>query len=704
MKNVKKNETAQVNLDLYKFVLSLVPTFIEIKASDIDNAIENALGKISEFVKSDRSYIYLFEDNNKRLTLTHKYYQSGIKEKITAHDRVDSEDFNWLIQPLLNNETVNILSINDLPGKASSIRAIMEVEKTKSMILHPFNSHDSIHGIIGLDNVTNDQHFREDIEDILRLAGEIFASAIHRRNLIARNIKMEERYATLFSESEDVVFISTPEGRFLDINLAGAKMFGYSSVEEVLKINIDERFYFNAKDRKKFQEVMKTKGRVKDYELTIKNKAGEKIFISETSTAVRDERGKIIAYQGIMRDETYKRQLEQQLFQAKKMESIGMLAGGIAHDFNNILTTIRGYADLMMMNLKSTDSIFKDVDNIINGVKRAEDLIRQLLGFSRRQMIEPKVIDINKVITELHTMLSRLISDDIKFDLKLKDDLDFIKADPVQIQQILVNLVANAGHAIKKQENKSSGKKLRISTSEFTITREMLGQYPGSREGKYIQINISDTGIGMSDETKQNIFEPFFSTKKEGEGTGLGLATVYGIVKQNKGYIYIDSQKGEGTTFKILWPIAEVQQREETRIDTQIIFNERNETIMFVEDDSDVRSLASQALKTFGYFVIEAANGREALDIINKDKLINKIDLVISDIVMPEMDGEELAKNLREMNPDIRILLCSGFTDSRISMRESKSKTGYHFLPKPYTLKNLEKTIRTIINGQEHPS
>jgi len=313
-------------------------------------------------------------------------------------------------------------------------------------------------------------------------------------------------------------------------------------------------------------------------------------------------------------------------------------------------------------------------------------------------MIEPKVIGINKVITDLHTMLDRLISDDIAFDLNLRENLPFIKADPVQIQQILVNLVVNAGHAIKKQEDKTKGKKIRISTDEFSITKEMIAQFPGSREGKYIQIGIADTGIGMSDETKQNIFEPFFSTKKEGEGTGLGLATVYGIVKQNKSYIYIDSQKGEGTTFKIFWPVAEVQIRDETRIDTQIQFQTRTETILFVEDDKDVRNLASEVLNTFGYKVIEAENGRQALDIITKDSLIDKIDLVISDIVMPEMDGEELAENLREINPDIKILLCSGFTDSRVTMRESKNRKGYHFLPKPYTIKNLEKMIRSILS------
>jgi PAS domain S-box-containing protein len=697
-KKSNSKEKLQISTEVQEFILSLARKFIEIKASEINDSIENALGDISKFVNSDRCYIYLFEDSQQRLTLSHKSYRSGIKEKIAQHDQVNGEDFKWFIKPLLENQAIKIVSVTDLPDKASTLKAIMEVENTQSMIAQPINVNGAVSGFLGLDQVDSEVSFSEEISGLLKLSGDIFASAIHRYDHIAQSMRMEEKYSHLFTEIEDIVFISNPEGRFIDINPAGAKMFGYSSVKEVMDLDIQKAFYVNPKDREKYKNEMQTKGRVKDYELIIKNKKGEDVYVSETSSAVKDENGVVIAYQGILRDVTYQRQLEHRLFQAKKMESIGMLAGGIAHDFNNILTTIRGYADLMMMNLKSTDPLFNDVDSIIKGVKRAEDLIRQLLAFSRRQMIEPKVIDINKVISDLHTMLNRLISDDIAFDLKLREGLAYIKADPIQIQQILVNLVANANHAINKQADKAIGKKIRISTNEIQITKEETAQYPGSQEGDYIEIEISDTGIGMNEETKQSIFEPFFSTKKEGEGTGLGLATVYGIVKQNKSFIYIDSHKGDGTTFKIFWPFAEVQKRDETRIDTQIQIEKRSETILFVEDDADVRTLACQALTTFGYSVIEASNGKEALDLVNKEYLIDKIDLVISDIVMPEMNGEELAEHLRDLKSDINILLCSGFTDSRVATREGGDRGGNHFLPKPYTIKNLEKMIRSILN------
>jgi signal transduction histidine kinase/ActR/RegA family two-component response regulator len=466
---------------------------------------------------------------------------------------------------------------------------------------------------------------------------------------------------------------------------------------DILNINVTD-LYYNSDDRSKYKKLIKADGQVKDYELVLKDVNGNKIHVLENSMALRDDDDEIIAYQGILRDVTEKRLLEQQLFQAKKMESIGLLAGGVAHDFNNILTTISGYAELMMLDIDEKHPFYKDVGSILQGVKRAEELIRQLLAFGRKQMIEPKIIDINKVISELHSMLKRLIPEDIAFELTLRDNISFIKADPVQIQQTLVNLVVNAGHAISKQENKDRGKNINISTNQINVDKSFAKAYPGLYEGNYITISVEDSGIGMNEETKLHIFEPFFSTKKEGEGTGLGLATVYGIVKQNHGNIYIDSVPGQGATFKIFWPSSQAKSRDETQIEPRIEITKRSDTLLFVEDDTNVRELACKALASFGYKVITAANGQEALDMVNREYLANKIDLVISDIVMPEMSGDELAFKLRELNPAIKILLCSGFTDSRVSLGEYQKKNAFYFLPKPYSIKKLESRIQEIIN------
>jgi len=695
---IGKSTDAQ-RLEISRILLSIAFKFIDVTPDEIDDLLENSLAVVADFVHADRSYIYLFEDDNKRLKLTHRFNASDIKEKIPQHDRVDSEDFHWVINPILNISVVNIFSADELPAKASTIRAIMEVEKTQSMTLCPINSNQSVIGFIGLDSVREKRKFSDDIVSMLKICGSIFAKALHHKHSTRTNLRAEQRFKRLFADIEDVVFITTPEGKFLEINPAGAKLFGYS-IRDLMNLNIEEDLYVNPEERKKYKKAINSNGQVRDYELELKTREGGKIFVLATAKAVKDKNGKIVAYQGILRDVTYKRQLEQQLFQAKKMESIGMLAGGVAHDFNNILTTIIGNAELSQMELDKSHPVYHNIENIIIGVRRAEDLIHQLLAFSRRQMIEPKIVDINKEITDLHSMLERLISEDIRFELGLKKDLSYIKADPVQIQQVLVNLIVNANYAIKKQKDRSRPKKIRIITDELVLNKEFTEQYAGSREGNFILIAVQDTGIGMDEETKENIFEPFYSTKKEGEGTGLGLSTVYGIVKQNSGNIYIESDPGKGTTFKIYWPVSPDQKKPDRKPDTEIKFQKRTESILFVEDDIHVRELMCKALRTFGYNIVEAENGKEALKKIQQDSLAYKLDLLITDIVMPEMSGEELAQCMKELNPEVRVLLCSGFTDSRISMQETNGKNGHYFLAKPYTLKRLEKKIRSILDNQ----
>jgi two-component system cell cycle sensor histidine kinase/response regulator CckA len=697
--NLNKNNRVDADCQrIEEILLSLALKFIESAPGKTDELIASGLALIAESIKADRCFLYLFQEDYKRLVLTHKFNQEGVREKIPQHDQVDKEDFAWLIGPILKKLMVYIPSTAELPSKASTIKAIMEVEKTKSTILYPFGSNNKVLGILGVDSVQKEKQFPEDVDRLLKMGGNIFASALSRQNSRESVSRNEERYRTLFAEMEDVVFISTPQGKILEINPAGAKMFGYSSVNEMVGLDIEQDLYLKPADRKKYKEIMSRKGQVKDYDLVLKRKDGKKIVVTETGTVVKNDSGDIVAYQGILRDITYKRQLEEQLLQAQKMESIGLLAGGVAHDFNNILTTISGYAELIMMDMQNSDKHYSDLESIINGCQRAEDLIRQLLAFSRRQMIEPKVVDINRLISELNAMLVRLIPDDIKLELKLKKTLSCVKADTVQIQQILVNLVINAGYAIKKQKDISNGKRIRIVTDEKTVTKKMSNQFPDLQLGKFVVIAVEDTGVGMDENTKKKIFEPFFSTKKDGEGTGLGLSTVYGIIKQNNGNIYIESEPGRGSTFKVFWPASDQKEKIEFDLEADIQMHNRSETILFVEDDVHVRKWACNALKSFGYTIIEAEHGKHALELIKKEFLADRIDLVISDIVMPEMGGEELADSIREINPEINIILCSGFTDSRISMKDTHGENGYKFLPKPYTIKKLEKKVRGVLS------
>ena len=680
-----------------QWLLDMALGLMHTSPEKIGEMIRSILNDIGIYTGCDRVYIYEFEHNARLLTLKHAYYREGAGEKITSISQVDREEFAWLIGPIRQFRTVKIQTPSDLPSKAKAIAYLMQTEKTMSMLMHPLGRGTDVFGILGVDIANKPRVFSDDTIYLVDRMARILGGTMRAGNINRHEIAMEQRFKTLFSAIEDVVFISTPEGKFLEINPAGAKLFGYPSVHAVYQLDIGRDLYINSADRQTYQEVMHTKGQVRDYELRLKRMNGEKIIIQETSTVVRDRNGNIKAYQGIMRDMTYKRQLEEQLMQAQKMESIGMLAGGIAHDFNNILTTINGYAELMQMQMDPADKFYNNLTNIIKGVKRSEDLIRQLLAFSRRQMIEPKVIDLNKEITDLHSMLRRLISEDIRFELGLSEKQVHIKADRIQLQQVLVNLVVNANHAIKKNKSEQQHA-IKISTSDIKLMKEFVAKNPGSREGHFVTIAVQDTGIGMDEQTRLKIFEPFFSTKGEGEGTGLGLATVYGIVKQNNGNIYVESSPGKGSKFTIYWPLTKDSTDTVSRIETELQFKRRSEAVLFVEDDINVRNLACNGLRAFGYTVYEAANGLEAVELISRKNLRDRIDILISDIVMPEMGGEELAGYISKLNPGIKILLCSGFTDSRIGLDDTTRGTHDAFLAKPYTLKNLEKKIRSLLD------
>jgi two-component system cell cycle sensor histidine kinase/response regulator CckA len=681
------------------FLVSLTIEYLDSSNEKIDQLIDDHLTKLASIAKADRCYIYQFDKNFQSVTLSHHFTAKGVKNKIPCHDQINSDDFSWLLESILKNSPLKVGSQSESTRQSGTLKAIMEVEKTQSMFLYPLYYGQRLIGMLGLDSTSHDLDIDQSREYLLTTAGKIFSAAIVKAELHISDMADDLKYKRLFTDIDDIIFISTPEGRIIDINPTGLELFGYKSLSEISAVDISQDLYQNPDDREKYKRIMDQTGRVKDYELSLKNRSGQKISVLETSVAVRDDQDKIIYYQGILRDVTRKRPLEEQIFQAKKLESIGMLAGGVAHDFNNILTTISGYAELILMDTDQSSKNYADLENILKGVKRAEDLIHQLLAFSRKQMIEPKIVDLNEVIKELHTMLSRLISEDIRFELNLKDNLNYIKADPVQIQQILVNLVVNANYAIKKLGETAVSKRITISTSDVDVNKKSISQYPGLLEGKYILISVIDTGMGMDEETQKNIFEPFFSTKKGGEGTGLGLSTVYGIVKQNQGNIYVESKPHRGTIFNIYWPTTAEAKTFEFRKDTDLQFRPHTETILFVEDDANVRELMCTGLKAMGYKVIEAENGRHAMETLKKKALINKIDLVISDIVMPEMGGEELADSLRKLNPDIKILLCSGFTDSRISMSETHTRNGYSFLPKPYTIKKMEKKITSILQN-----
>ncbi|HET6977972.1 MAG TPA: ATP-binding protein [Pyrinomonadaceae bacterium] len=382
---------------------------------------------------------------------------------------------------------------------------------------------------------------------------------------------------------------------------------------------------------------------------------------------------------------------EMQLIQSQKLEAVGRLAGGISHDFNNLLTVILGYSDIMKRSLEEDDPLRRNIDEIIRASERAASLTRQLLAFSRKQVMQPKVFDLNIVVSDLEKMLRRMIGEDIELRVSAQTDLGNIKADPVQLEQVMMNLVVNARDAMPK------GGKLSIETANVYLDEGYSQDHVSVVPGDYVMLAITDTGCGMNEETRQRIFEPFFTTKEQGKGTGLGLSTVYGIVKQSGGNIWVYSEEGHGTTFKIYFPRVTAEAQEYKRAATANEVPGGRETILLVEDAEWVRTLARQVLQTVGYRVLEAANADAAIrlcDSINGDR----IDLLLTDVVMPGMSGNDMSRILLTKHPDMPVLYMSGYTDDAI-VQHGVLEPGINFLQKPFTPSALALKVREVLDA-----
>jgi PAS domain S-box-containing protein len=500
--------------------------------------------------------------------------------------------------------------------------------------------------------------------------------------------KSDYKYRALFEESKDVVYMSTLKGKFIDINPAGVELLGYSSKEELLQIDIIRDLYVHPSERKTFQNMLATKGYVKDYELEFKRKDGEHIIVLLTSTSVRDEGGKISAYRGIMRDITERKRLEQQLLQAQKMEAIGQLAGGVAHDFNNILTAIIGYGNLLKTELSQNELLSTYTAHILNSAERAANLTHNLLAFSRRQMINPMPVHVNNILNVLKSFLPRLIGEDIELSMLLSEKKLTVIADSSHIEQVLMNLATNARDAMP------DGGRLTITTDQVELDEEFIMSHGYGNIGSYALISVEDTGHGMDRETKEKLFEPFFTTKEVGKGTGLGLSMVYGIIKQHNGYIDVEGEISKGTTFKIYLPLTESKEADK-KPEGLPLLKKGTETILIAEDDIYVREFIKEILTEYGYKVLEAIDGKDAIRIFNAH--MDTIQLIMLDVVMPKMDGKEVYNEIKKASPDTKVIFMSGYATD-ILYKKGIVEEGLIFISKPISPDELLFKVREVLD------
>jgi nitrogen-specific signal transduction histidine kinase/CheY-like chemotaxis protein len=405
-------------------------------------------------------------------------------------------------------------------------------------------------------------------------------------------------------------------------------------------------------------------------------------------TPVRDELGEVAHFIATKLDVSARKQLEQQFFQAQKMEAVGRLAGGVAHDFNNLLTIINGFAALLSEQTSAEDPRRGHLKEILMAGERAASMTRQLLAFSRRQVMEPRVLDLSSVLAEIEKMLRHLMGEDVELVTTLRPGLGRVKVDAGQIEQVIMNLAVNARDAMPK------GGKLLIETSNVEVDEDYTRSHSNMISGKYVMMAVSDTGSGMNLDTQAHMFEPFFTTKEEGRGTGLGLATVYGIVKQSGGFIWVDSEPGRGSTFKIYFP--QVEEVVPTTESTEIRTMQANgsETILVVEDEAGVRSMVCEALMSHGYKVLEATGATQALMISRQHK--DPIHLLLTDVVLPGTDGKRLALRLSALHSETKVLYMSGYTDDAI-VRHGIMEGSMPFLQKPFGPNALLVKVREVL-------
>jgi two-component system cell cycle sensor histidine kinase/response regulator CckA len=489
-------------------------------------------------------------------------------------------------------------------------------------------------------------------------------------------------------QSADLVVITDRAGIIEYVNPAFERLTGYSRTEAVGR---SPRILKSGQQPPElYRELWETilSGNVYRGILTNQKKNGEVFILEKTITPVRDAEGRITHFICNDRDITERRRLEAQLLQAQKMDAIGKLAGGVAHDFNNLLMVISAYAELMLDSLAADDPLRHNLQEILTASGRAADLTRQLLAFSRKQMQSLQLLDLNSVIQEISKMLPRLIGEDIQLTVVPGSHLGSVKADPVQIEQVVMNLAANARDAMP------GGGKLTIETSSLHLDEASVQQHSIVPPGDYVLLSVTDSGQGIAPEHLAHIFEPFYTTKQEGKGTGLGLATVYGIVKQSGGFIWVYSEPGLGTTFKIYLPSIRQRAATTSACKTVETCPRGSETILLVEDEAAVRQSTLEFLTLSGYTVLEARNGEDALHIARD--YLGPIHLMVTDVVMPHLGGAQLAEQLAAERPHMKVLFVSGYAENTI-LRHGVIDVSTRFLQKPFGLKTLARKIREVL-------
>jgi PAS domain S-box-containing protein len=674
-------EEIEHRLQFEQIISTISRDFINQPKENLDQTINRALAAIGTFSKADRSYLFLLSEDGSLMSNTHEWCATGIMPQISRLQNMQTEESAWTFEQLRNFETITLNSLDDLPDYATTEREVLSSQDIRSMVLVPMTYEDSLRGFLGFDSIREEKQWSEGDITLLRTVGDIIINALEKRSFELRLQASEQKYRDFVNFLPQAVFETDINGKITFVNQYGYAMFGYSESDFFKGVNI-----YQVIDEEDYPRITSNIQDIYDGKLSMGNeytgvtREGKRFPVLIYSTPVF-RNGRPSGLRGIIIDLTVRKDLEDQLRQAQKMEAIGRLAGGIAHDFNNILTSIVGHCDLLLLYDTVSNNCKKDIEHIINIAKSGSSLTRQLLAFSRKQILNPVVLNINHVITKTKKMLSRLIGEEITIETDLDEQLDNITADAGQIEQIIMNLVINGSDAMPQ------GGTITLRTANTLLDEKSPIKDDTIIPGPYVLLQVIDTGHGMDNSLTEKAVEPFFTTKQQGKGTGLGLSTVYGIVKQSGGYLEIKSRPQYGTSVSIYFPTVEGDSPLHTA--AHLLQNHGNgERIIIAEDNEHERNILVKVLNSMGYLVFEARHGHGALALLDWNR---PIDLLLTDRILPEMKGEELARRAREINPKLRVL----YITEENEHRESNSD----YIQRPFSKQVIAAKVREILSG-----
>ena len=687
----------------------LAETASQLLRSNSPQKVVNALClKVLDFLECDSFFNYLIDDEKKRL---HLNACGGIPEDDVG--RMEWLDYGTGLCGCSARDGCRLV-VENVQEARDRYTALVRQFGIRAYACHPLIVQEKVLGTLSF-CTRNRTHFTENELSLMKTVADHVAIALSRKRSeeelraaradlekrveerteqLAKTIDAllvsEKKYRALFEESRDVVFIVDANGMLLDINPAGVELLGYTK-EELLALDLVRDLNISEQARSQFREKFASDGYINDAELELREKGCGTVTVIVSASLMHDDAGRVTGYRGIAHDVTERKLLEQQLLQAQKLESIGLLAGGVAHEFNNLLTGISGYGQLIQDLVPPDDELLQEsVNQLLRAAERAAELTKSLLAFSRKQLINPKPVLVHTIIHNALGLIKRVIGEDVELSTGFSDKKLLVKVDAGQMEQVLMNLATNARDAMP------FGGSIHITTREVVVGEGSESGYGLAVPGNYAMISVSDTGTGIDEKSLERVFEPFYTTKEVGKGTGLGLSIIYGIVKQSNGFVHIESEPGKGTTVSIILPtIDEMPAGREKRHKIKPDMY-GTETLLVAEDDETVKSFLARILERAGYRVITAEDGESAVLKFKENK--EEVALVLTDVVMPKKNGEKIFEEIRSLRPGMKMIFISGYS-SEIIQKEFVKEMGVEFLMKPFLKSDLLRKVRKMLDN-----